>query len=468
MDQDKDKGRGSFAKGETVLNVIFIFLLSLPVLFLYQNCGLEAPSALSSDGTFSNFDHSAVLHLQCMQCHEDERKNPQHYPGQDCKGCHIPGGTWKPPVGGSPHIPLPSACAGCHGDGGPEDRFEASLPGHSDAIGKDCIECHQSAIDSGFTNWGGGSFFHSPQIIAAQNCKSCHGDGQANDKYPNNHLPVMGGECFACHKKSTENGFANWTGAVMVHNKEIIDSQVCNSCHADGAPRDSFPANHQNIGSKDCFECHQAAINNGFTSWGGGKFEHTQAIIDAKNCQSCHGDGQSKDSFPANHIATNGQDCSSCHQSSINNGFTSWAGGRFTHSSTIINAKNCNSCHESDRPKTGAYMSQDENLSVNHSHYGKFDCYFCHGTNNSFRDWNSSNTNHYNAAGSKIQHCLPCHYSRERPQANQASNGKISEHRNNSSYFTAPVYDINAVGNQPNSSGKLGNCYRCHSSRRNF
>lgn len=38
-------------------------------------------------GTFEALDPT------CSACHEEDRKDPNHYPGQDCGGCHVPT-TW--------------------------------------------------------------------------------------------------------------------------------------------------------------------------------------------------------------------------------------------------------------------------------------------------------------------------------------------------------------------------------------
>lgn len=326
---------------------------------MFHNCGIHTPKAALSGSSGlggGGFDHSTVLAQACADCHEKDRKDSSHFAGQDCKGCHVPGTTWKDTQGSS-----------------------------------------------------GGALAHNPIPTA---CNSCHSDGQAFDRYPANHLPVLGGDCIECHANTIAGGFRDFTNSSMKHIQPIIDSQNCNSCHADGQPKDSFPAGHTPIGGDDCFSCHyQQAAGSNFTSWGNGTFEHDQ---------------------------------------------------------TIINGKNCNSCHTNDRPNTGAYMSQDPALTVNTSHYGQFDCYYCHGTNNQFRDWSSTNTSHYNASGGRIESCLPCHYSRERPQANQASNGRIGEHSNRTTWFMPPIYDINAAGDQPGRDGKLGNCFSCHTRRRSF
>ena len=442
-----------------------------------------------------------------------------HYPRLDCKGCHTAGTKWSDATNLG-HDPVPNQCSACHGEGEIYDSYPSP---HIATGGADCIQCHTASINNGFTNWTGAKFLHTstlvqntsctschgsgtsrdrfptphvpigttdckachqatvnggfvdwkgaqfnhaPAVINANTCMSCHGNGGAKDSYPNTHVANGGQDCKSCHQASITNMFTNWKGAVFLHNEALVNQNTCTSCHGDSAPYDEFPSGHIAVGSTDCKTCHQATVTGGFKDWKNASFNHSSSVLALNTCKSCHADGAAKDSFPNDHIAVGAADCRDCHQASINNNFKDWKGGQFDHSPTLIAQKNCNSCHSSDRPGTGSFMAQDPALNVTDSHYGTYDCYFCHKTNQNWRDWNSSSTSHYEASGRKIESCLPCHFARERPQPNQRGNGPIGEHRNRTSWFTAPIYEINASGNHPGSKGKLGNCYACHNKRR--
>lgn len=400
----------------------------------------------------------------CTSCHSTGGIRPS-YPavhistvGKDCKACHQASVTasyanWTSGVYG--HTPAPSNCAGCHADNAVKDSFPA---GHIAVNGLDCKSCHQASVTGNYGNWTGGVFSHNPEPAT---CKTCHADGASRDSFPVGHITVGTLDCKACHQATLTN-YTSWAGAIFNHNPVPA---TCGSCHSDGAPYDRFPPVHVPTSGNDCVTCHSSSIAGGFANWQNGQYSHSPA---PSSCASCHSPGGLHNSLPTDHFATNGVDCKSCHVNSVNNGYADWFGGIFSHTTTIINQKNCNSCHNTNRPTIGKLMAQDPALTVNKGHYGQFDCYYCHKTTNQFKDWNSSATSHYNASGTKVESCLPCHYSRKSPSFNQTGSTRISPHTSTTSYFTPPIYDINAVGNAPGANGKLGKCFSCHTKRRSF
>ncbi|MCB0367176.1 MAG: hypothetical protein KDD68_17380, partial [Bdellovibrionales bacterium] len=174
----------------------------------------------------------------------------------------------------------------------------------------------------------------------------------------------------------------------------------------------------------DCYACHKST-----TTWQGATYNHVPMPT---SCNSCHGDGKSNDAFPPTHFSIGTQDCYACHRDVSN-----WRNATFNHTPT---PQSCNSCHANDRPNTGNRMTKDPNLS-NNSHYGATDCFACHW--NKDRGGTPWQFKHQEADGSKMQHCLPCHYDKG-----------IKEHGNRPSWFQSPIYNF--------SNGQLGNCYDCH------
>lgn len=390
---------------------IFIVLAMGATLVLYQNCGgIQQPKA-SSLSSVVRFSHKVLTNGEsCMMCHEKDRKSASHFAGQDCKSCHTTT-SWLLVSGGTGHTVSQSECASCHGSGGVRDSIALLKPSHFDIGGEDCLKCHQATKESGFQNWKNGNA-HSASLTS---CSGCHGAGKDQDSIA------------------------------------------------------AFKPDHFSIGNQDCYQCHSSAKDNGYKNWLGGTFSHSPTQAE---CASCHGVGQSNDhiaKFKPDHFSIGGKDCLECHLATRNGGYKNWSGGLYVHSTGDISGKSCASCHDTNskpRPSIGKWMKQDPNAGT--THYGKFDCYFCHKTTNSWGDWNSTGTSHMMAGGGKIEFCLPCHYSKKDPTSDPNGNttSRISKHSSQTSWFTPPIYDINAVGNHPGANGKLGKCYSCHNVKR--
>ncbi len=450
-------------------------------------CHLVTTTTGYKDWKKGVYGHNPVP-TTCAQCHSAGGAHPsypaKHIPtgGKDCVSCHQGSVTnkylnWK--TGVFDHVPAPATCNTCHDDSGAHDSFppSANVPNvtsHMATNGLDCKSCHQASVTSKYLDWKGGLFSHVPEPA---NCSSCHSATGSHPSLTPDHIAIGTQDCKVCHQATlatlpTTN--KNWKNPIYNHNPAPV---TCAGCHGAGKANADFPAVHVPVGTSDCKACHLASVTNNYpkvNGWKGGQYPHPANL---SACANCHGDGGLHDSFPpsanipnvTSHIAINGQDCKTCHNASVTGGFKDWSGATFAHTSAMITGKNCSSCHAADRPVTGRLMAQDPALKATNGHYGKFDCYFCHKTTLGFKDWNSSSTSHYNAAGTKIESCLPCHYASEKPVFDQVRPVGTShvEHGTSLTYWGS--YNINAVGNQPGANGMLGVCYRCHNvARRSF
>jgi hypothetical protein len=179
----------------------------------------------------------------------------------------------------------------------PYARFHSTQT-HSASICT-CDNCHYNAIYKG----------------TPTTCIGCHMiSGIPNIvRKPLNHIPTDAIACDSCHKSSGT--FTVWT-----MNHSVVTDKTCTTCHngnlARGKPNDHVKS------SQDCGVCHTSRTS--FDS--GVKMNHT-SITDG--CASCH------HNKPSNHIPTT-DGCETCHT-----GFTTWTGGKYTHTGT----ENCALCH---------------------------------------------------------------------------------------------------------------------------
>ncbi|MGE0762746.1 MAG: hypothetical protein AB7N80_05660 [Bdellovibrionales bacterium] len=259
-------------KRSSLLQNLSVIVFFAGMIFLFQNCNvLSRPQAvdMSSLSLLLFHDNFDVATLQCMDCHESDRKDVAHFAGQDCAGCHVPGPGWAVSADAA-HNPVPVQCKSCHADGATYDRYPV---GHmAIASGSDCIDCHKASISAGFMDWKGGLFAHDATLIAGRNCSSCH----AADRPP----------------------IVNSTNI----NPSINDARVVDKTH---------------FAAKDCFYCHNAPPTG--NSWRGAsanQYEHTDASgIKLNFCLSCH--------MRSEHVGVHGSvnsdldtdgKCQQCHQ----------------------------------------------------------------------------------------------------------------------------------------------------------
>jgi hypothetical protein len=315
-------------------------------------------------------DHTdpAVLAARCDSCHDgvtatgkSAKVNPSHVPTtQDCRVCHVAGGTFAPAIFN--HTGIVNNCASCHNGIDATGTDAKTNPGHI-PITQDCSVCHTP------TSFANANFEHQGIV---NNCVSCH-DGNTAIGKGNFHVPTNG-DCVNCHQTT---GFkpASFSHAGIVDN--------CSSCHGAGfaTPKKSghVPTN------QDCGVCHNT---NGFKP---ATFDHTGIT---SNCASCH-DGNTAtgkaDAVPT-HIATS-LDCSSCHTTAT------FAGGSWTHDASSIG--NCDTCHS---PGGGATFKPGNHLSTTEQ------CDVCHTTNG----WAPTNFSHSPSGNYPGDHrrnpgCTGCH-----------------------------------------------------------
>ncbi|RME15075.1 MAG: hypothetical protein D6797_07415 [Bdellovibrio sp.] len=240
--------------------------------------------------------------------------------------------------------------------------------------------CIETPMAPNSTALSSSSFNHA--LVAKMACQTCH----EKDRPPNHHL---GKDCKGCHMAGK-----GWIiNSTMVHNPV---PETCSTCHAPGQKYDSMivarmnNGGHPERGNLDCKRCHQQSITNDFMDWLGAKYIHPQVVIDAKNCQSCHGFNQKYDVITAaigrgHPSISSTQSCSDCHSST-----QSWSMGvAFSHTAQIIKAKNCASCHgpgASSADRVSSLLNQGLHPKLNV--LGTKDCSFCHDSSiPSFTSW---------------------------------------------------------------------------------
>ncbi|MGB5329994.1 MAG: hypothetical protein WBO58_17375 [Gammaproteobacteria bacterium] len=286
-------------------------------------------------------DHTdpAVLAARCDSCHDgvtatgkNAKVNPPHVvTTEDCRVCHVAGGTFAPAVFN--HTGIVDNCASCHNGIDATGTAAKINPAHI-PITQDCSVCHTP------TSFANARFEHQGIV---NNCASCH-DGDTATGKGNFHVPTNG-DCVDCHQTT---GFkpASFSHAGIVDN--------CSSCHGAGfaTPKKTSHV----VTNEDCGVCHNTG---GFVP---ATFDHTGIV---NNCASCH-DGNTAtgmmDAVPA-HIPTS-LDCSSCHTTAT------FAGGSWTHDASSVD--NCDTCHS---PGGGATSKPGGHLNTT------FQCDLCHTTN---------------------------------------------------------------------------------------
>jgi hypothetical protein len=295
-------------------------------------------------------DHTdpAVLAVRCDSCHDgvtaigkDAKVSPAHViTTEDCRVCHVAGGTFAPAVFN--HTGIVDNCASCHDGIIATGTAAKTSPDHI-PISQDCSVCH---IPTSFAD----ARFEHQDIV--DNCGSCH-DGVTATGKDSFHVPTNE-DCVDCHQTT---GFkpATFSHAGIVDN--------CASCH-DGGFATPKTSSHIDT-SEDCGVCHSPS---GFVP---ATFDHT-GIVD--NCVSCHDGNTAKgmvDAVPA-HIPTS-LDCSSCHTTAT------FAGGSWTHDAG--SADNCDTCHSPGggaTSKPGGHLNTTEQCDVCHTTDGWVPASFTH------------------------------------------------------------------------------------------
>lgn len=235
-------------------------------------------------------------------------------------------------------------------------------------------------------------------------CLTCHVDQRP--AAVNSYTHYDNADCKFCHYaggKWTDHDYHTQNGAPA----------TCSNCHEKDRKAPSAGVAHGSGG--DCVQCHTVGTN-----WATGASPHNPTPT---SCTSCH---TSDRPAPVNGQAHyNDQDCVSCH---VAGGV--WANYKL-YSHTPATAT-CNQCHENNRPALSAHPSQNNSAVTDKRHYVAKDCASCHKTPTTNRAFTFVHTTY---GGSKINFCLPCHYTKG-----------WSKHGNTQpSYFTGD-----------------GTCYSCH------
>src|SRR5499427_7474872 len=374
-----------------------------------KTCHASAASTFASwsGGTFVH----AATDTNCSSCHNGTTatgmKTPPHIPvtGVQCSSCHTNTAasftTYTMGVTGHGSVSA-SRCDSCHngsytGEGTMGALGTGSLPGHVATNGADCKTCHTSAAST-FASWSGGTFVHA---ATDTNCSSCHNGTTATGMKTPPHIPAAGVQCAPCHT-NTAASFTTYTMGVTGHG--TVSASRCDSCHngsytgegTTGALGTASFAGHVATNGNDCKTCHASAAST-FASWSGGTFVH--AATDT-NCSSCHNGTTATGHTTPPHIPVTGIQCSNCH----NNTAASFT--VYTMNHTAVSGSRCDSCHNGSYTSEGTKGAMGTASFAGHVPTNGADCITCHASAaTSFTSW--AGGAHVHAATDT--NCSSCH-----------------------------------------------------------
>jgi hypothetical protein len=228
-----------------------------------------------------------------------------------------------------------------------------------------CADCHKATGDTPFA---GQVVKGKPLKPAAALDHIPDGKSSAIHSRSLNYDPP----CEVCHSAVK---FTNFTGTATNHPASDI-TQGCETCHGNGkswfgtSPKspNSYKDGSGTVLHVDttepCLNCHQKAVDSGYTAWSGGTWTHSFSGAPS-GCASCHdgtkATGTSGPSKTFAHIPLpSGAGCESCHQASWSGArnYDSFAGGQFDHENPAWKAGfvtgKCASCHISTYATSGA------------------------------------------------------------------------------------------------------------------
>jgi len=313
----------------------------------------------------------------CTSCHDNVvasgMATPPHIParGVQCSQCHTNTAPSFTSYTMNHAAVVGTRCDSCHNGSytaeGSKGAFgTAQHPNHVATSGQDCVTCHASAANS-YISWSGATFVHQ---AADTNCASCHNGAVALGQTTPPHVPIGAVQCSQCHTNSASS-FATYN-----MNHAAVSASRCDSCHngsfanegTAGAQGSSSFANHVATGGRDCITCHARAAAS-FTSWSGGKYLHAASDT---NCSSCHNGATAPGMTTPPHIPSGSAQCSNCHTNTASSFAT------YTMNHTAVTAVRCDACH------SGAYTGEGSKGAFGTSSYpghiataGR-DCATCH------------------------------------------------------------------------------------------
>ena len=177
------------------------------------------------------------LPTACIDCHDDDRPDPDHNPGQDCYGCHVEEGweivettitlptgdtgpTTTAPDPGFDHSPLPTTqlCWECH-------EVERKDPVHyaneaNPLLSWDCQGCHTA------TAWDYKPIEHPTRVPHGARSEDCEPTPEAGWQIGCEGCHPSGTATFTCQNGCHDN----------VHDGTWPESQ-CLVCHIAGEPQ---------------------------------------------------------------------------------------------------------------------------------------------------------------------------------------------------------------------------------------
>ena len=371
-----------------------------------HNGSYAGQGAKGALGTASFAGHVATRGLDCVSCHATAATTFAGWAGgkyvhqagdTNCSGCH--NNTAALGMTTPPHIPSGTAqCSNCHSNsassfttyvmahsavsavrcdachngsytaaGKTGALGTAAYPNHVATSGRDCIGCHTSAAAS-FSSWAGGNFVHA---ASDTNCSNCHNGTTAKGLTTPPHVPVTGVQCSNCHT-NTATSFTTYT---MSH--AAVTGARCDSCHngsyasegTKGAYGTASYAGHVATNGNDCKTCHATAASGGYVSFAGGTYVHSASDT---NCSNCHNGASATGMKTPPHIPVAGIQCSNCHTNSASS-FTT-----YTMNHAAVAAARCDSCHNGSYASEGAKGAYGTAAYPGHVATNGSDCKTCH------------------------------------------------------------------------------------------
>ncbi len=315
----------------------------------------------------------------CSSCHNNTLAlgltTPPHVPvtGVQCSNCHTNTATSFTTYTMNHSSVSAARCDSCHNgsytsEGTKGATGTASYAGHVATTGRDCITCHASAATT-FTSWAGAVYVHQPSDT---NCSSCHNGAIATGNTTPPHIPMTGVQCSNCHT-NTATSFTTYT---MTHS--AVSSMRCDACHngsytgegTKGAQGTASYAGHVATNGQDCITCHASAATT-FTSWAGGVYTHQPSDT---NCSSCHNGTTATGNTTPPHIPVTGVQCSNCHTNTA----TSFTTYTMTHSA--VSSMRCDACHNGSYTGEGTKGAQGTASYPGHVMTAGRDCVVCHAS----------------------------------------------------------------------------------------
>ena len=361
----------------------------------------------SAATTFTNWAGAIYVHqasdTSCSSCHNGTtatgNTTPPHIPvtGVQCSNCHTNTATSFSTYTMDHSAVSASRCDACHGgsyikEGTKGAQGIASYPGHVMTAGRDCITCHATAATN-FTNWAGGTYVHQ---VTDTNCTNCHNGLIATGFVTPPHIPTGVVQCSNCHSNSATS-FSTYT-----MNHPAVTGTRCDSCHngsyanegTKGAQASASYAGHVATNGQDCLTCHASAATT-YASWAGGIFIHQASDT---NCSGCHNGTTATGNTTPPHIPVTGVQCSNCHANTATS-FTT-----YTMNHAAVSTSRCDACHN------GSYGTQGTKGALGTASYPSHiatngqDCVTCHASTG-FLSWAGGIYIHQ----ASDNNCVGCH-----------------------------------------------------------